>query len=91
MNFKRTKDIIEHNSSREKKIIKAISKIGFSFALVSDNVYCLNGYELVRVINIIMTSNRPIRALENFEKLVQKSVRASRLPDWKINGGGIID
>ena len=91
MKSKKTEDIIAHDSLKEKEIVKVFRKVNFRIALVSDNIYYLNGYAVTRLINILMTSNRPVRALKNYEKLMCKSSRTSRLPDWNKTGAGIID
>ena len=91
MKSKKTEDVIVHNSLRERSIARAVNKMKFKFAIIGDDLHYLNGYAIVRLINIIMTSNRPVRALENFGKLVEKSEKTNQLPDWNKSGAGIID
>ena len=71
----RVKDSIDWRSNRAKEIVEVISKLGFSIAIVSDKVYILEGYEIVRLVNIFKTSRRMRRSLNGLEELIRKQER----------------
>ena len=71
----RIKDSIDWRSNRAKEIVEVISKLGFSIAIVSDKVYILKGYEIVRLVNIFKTSRRMRRSLNGLEELIRRRER----------------
>lgn len=89
MRAERKKDIIDWRSDRAKKIVKEFNKIKFRFNLVSDQEYGLGPYEIIRVVNIIATSNRIGRSLRGFEKFIKRKEEAYKLPDWSKPKGGL--
>jgi len=71
--WKRAEDIIDYRSEKAKEIVSVIKSLPFYFALVSDKEYRLGGYEIIRLINIIMTVKRKVKSLNSFEKLIRKT------------------
>lgn len=70
MSAERVKDVLDWKSDRAKKIIKEIGKSNFRIIILGNQDYMLGGYEIIRVINIIMTSKRIKRSLNNLEKSI---------------------
>ncbi len=71
--WKRAEDIIDYRSEKAREIIRVIKSLPFHFALVSDKKYRLDGYEIIRLINIIMTVKRKAKSLNSFEKLLRNT------------------
>jgi len=74
------KDIIDWRSERAKEIKKVINDLKFNFTLISDKGYDLGPYEIIRLINIFVTSRRMKRSLENFEKCIKRNRNMSGIP-----------
>lgn len=68
----RIKDSIDWRSNRAKEIVEVINNWGFDIAIVSDQVYKLKGYEIVRLVNIFKTSRRIKRSLNGLEALIRR-------------------
>ena len=68
----RIKDSIDWRSNRAKEIVEVINNWGFDIAIVSDQVYKLKGYEIVRLVNICKTSRRIKRSLNGLEALIRR-------------------
>ena len=66
------KDSIDWRSNRAKEIVEVIKEWGFDIAIVSDQVYKLKGYEIVRLVNIFKTSRRMKRSLNGLEALIRR-------------------
>ncbi|MBA7581100.1 hypothetical protein ES695_04850 [Candidatus Atribacteria bacterium 1244-E10-H5-B2] len=77
--WKRAEDIIEYRSEKAREIISVIKSLPFHFALVSDKEYRLDGYEIIRLINIIMTVKRKVKSLNSFEKLIRNTDKYYRV------------
>jgi hypothetical protein len=78
--WKREEDIIDYRSEKAREIISVIKSLPFHFALVSDKKYRLDGYEIIRLINIIMTVKRKVKSLNSFEKLLRKTDNHYQVP-----------
>ena len=68
----RIKDSIDWRSNRAKEIVEVINNWDFKIAIVSDQVYMLKGYEIVRLVNIFKTSRRIKRSLNGLEALIRR-------------------
>jgi len=71
----RVKDSIDYRSDRAKEIVEVIKNLDFKIAIVSDQVYKLKGYEIVRLVNIFKTSRRMKRSLNLLEALIRRRER----------------
>jgi hypothetical protein len=71
----RIKDSIDWRSNRAKEIVEVINRLGFDIAIVSDKVYKLKGFEIVRLVNIFKTSRRMKRSLNGLEGLIRRRER----------------
>ena len=80
MSVKRPVDIIDWKGERARKIIRSWGKLKYEIILKGDREYVLRPYEIIRLVNIIVTANRFNRSLGNFEKLVWKGRN-----NWDIN------
>ena len=78
--WKRAEDIIDYRSEKAREIVRVIKSLPFHFALVSDKKYRLDGYEIIRLINIIMTVKRKAKSLNSFEKLLRKTDESYQVP-----------
>ena len=78
--WKRAEDIIDYRSEKAREIISVIKSLPFHFALVSDKKYRLDGYEIIRLINIIMTVKRKVKSLNSFEKLLRETDKCYTVP-----------
>ena len=78
--WKRAEDIIDYRSEKAREIISVIKSLPFHFALVSDKKYRLDGYEIIRLINIIMTVKRKVKSLNSFEKLLRETDKHYQVP-----------
>lgn len=68
----RIKDSIDWRSNRAKEIVEVINNWDFKIAIVSDQVYMLKGYEIVRLVNIFKNSRRIKRSLNGLEALIRR-------------------
>jgi len=87
--WKRAEDIIDYRSEKAGEVVRVIKSLPFHFALVSDKEYRLDGYEIIRLINIIMTVKRKAKSLNSFEKLLKKREEVYKLPDLSKPKGGL--
>ncbi|GAI85347.1 unnamed protein product, partial [marine sediment metagenome] len=68
----RVKDVIDWRSKRAKTIVKAIENLDFRIAILSSAQYVLDGYEIIRLVNIIYTSKRVGRSLRGLEASIRR-------------------
>jgi len=73
MSVKRPVDIIDWRGKRAKKIVREWEKIKYEIFLRGGTGYQLKPYEIIRLVNIIATSNGIKRSLEAFEKVIWRS------------------
>ncbi len=78
--WKRAEDIIDYRSEKAREIVSVIKSLPFHFALISDKKYRLDGYEIIRLINIIMTVKRKVKSLNSFEKLLRETDKHYQVP-----------
>jgi len=70
MTSERVKDVLDWKSDRVKEIIKGVCESNFRIIILGSQDYMLGSYEIIRVINIIMTSKKIKRSLNNLEKSI---------------------
>ena len=78
--WKRAEDIIDYKSEKAREIVSVIKSLPFHFALISDKKYDLGPYEIIRLINIIMTVKRKVKSLNSFEKLLRETDKHYQVP-----------
>ncbi|GAI71664.1 unnamed protein product [marine sediment metagenome] len=72
MSAERVKDVLDFRSKRAKEVVKAFKKLDFAIAILSDDEYILGPYELIRLVNIIYTSKRIRRSLNDFGAMLRR-------------------
>ncbi|MBA7542145.1 hypothetical protein ES705_34464 [subsurface metagenome] len=72
MAAERAKDILDWRSEKAKEIVKVVRNLDFRIAILSDDVYVLNGYEIVRLINIFCTTKRTRKSLNSFVAFLRR-------------------
>ncbi|GAI60920.1 unnamed protein product, partial [marine sediment metagenome] len=54
------------------EIDKVIRNLDFRIAILSDDTYILEGYEIVRLINIFCNTKRIRKSLKSFEAMIRR-------------------
>ncbi len=73
MTTERAKDVLDWRSEKAKEIVKVIRNLDVKIAIVSDKVYILEGYEVIRLVNIICTIKRTRKSLNSFVEMIRRN------------------
>ncbi len=73
MTTERAKDVLDWRSEKAKEIVKVIRNLDVKIAIVSDKVYILEGYEVIRLVNIICTIKRTRKSFNSFVEMIRRN------------------
>ncbi len=69
---KRPVDVIDWRGDRAAKIAGVIRKLTYRIVMLGDGQYDLGPYELIRLANILCTSNNIKRSLDRLRNLIRR-------------------
>jgi len=75
---KRPVDILDWRGDRAAEIVSVVNKLPYKISILSDSVYDLGPYELIRLVNIFATSNNIKRSLDGLIRLIRRREKIYR-------------
>ncbi len=72
MSVKRPVDVLDWRGDRAKEIESVINKLPYRIVIMGDGQYDLGPYELIRLVNILYTSNNIKRSLDGLKNLIRR-------------------
>jgi len=83
---KRPVDILDWRGDRAAEIVSVVRRLPYKISILSDSVYDLGPYELIRLVNIFATSKNIKRSLDGLIRLIRKREKNYREEADKIKG-----
>lgn len=78
MSVKRPVDVLDWRSDRAAKVVSEVNRLPYKISILSDSMYDLGPYELIRLANIICTSNNIKRSLDGLIRLIRRREKIYR-------------
>ncbi|MBA7547436.1 hypothetical protein ES705_39858 [subsurface metagenome] len=72
MSVKRPVDVLDWRGDRAAEIVSVIRKLPYRIVILGDGQYDLGPYELIRLANILCTSNNIKRSLDGLRNLIRR-------------------